>query len=84
LTQSFKVTFNFEQKYPSIYATLQVIQTNIFSEEGMMEVVLVCSVHKASMTVHELLECYSVVEEEQYDEDPRNVKIPETEGGQVV
>jgi hypothetical protein len=43
-------------------------------------VVLVCSAHKASMTVHELMECYNVAKEENDEEDPRNVQVPETEG----
>jgi len=40
-------------------------------EEGQVEIVPTCSVHKESMIVHELLECYNVIEEEK--EDPRNV-----------
>jgi hypothetical protein len=32
------------------------------------------------MIVHELLECYNVAKEEQDEEDPRNVQVPETEG----
>jgi hypothetical protein len=43
----------------------------IFSEEGMMEVVPVCSAHRAKMIVHELLECYNVAKEEHDEEDPR-------------
>jgi hypothetical protein len=29
-------------------------------EEGQVEIVPTCSVHKESLIVHELLECYSV------------------------
>jgi hypothetical protein len=36
------------------------------------------------MIVHELLECYNVVKEEHDEEDPRNVKVPETEGEHAV
>jgi hypothetical protein len=43
-----------------------------------MEVVLVCSVHKANMTIHDLLEYYNVAKEEHDEEDPRNVQVPET------
>jgi hypothetical protein len=49
-----------------------------------MEVALVCSAHKASMNFHELLECYNVSKEEHYEEDPRNVKVLETEGEHAV
>jgi hypothetical protein len=63
-----------------IDANLQAIRNNIFSEEGLMEVVPVCSAHRTSMKVHELLECYKVVQEDQDEEDPRNIQIPETKG----
>jgi hypothetical protein len=43
----------------------------------MMEVVPLCSAHKAKMTVQKLLECYNVTEEEYEEEDPRNVQVPE-------
>jgi hypothetical protein len=84
LVQRFKVTFNFEHKYPLIDAALQVIRTKIFSEEELIEVVPICSVHRASMIFHELLECYNVTKEEQGEEDTRNVQVPETEGKCVV
>jgi hypothetical protein len=61
LVQRFNVKFTFEHEYPLIDAVLRVIRTKIFSEEGSMEVVPVCSAHKASMIVHELLECYNVM-----------------------
>jgi hypothetical protein len=84
LVQRFRVTFTFEHETPTIDATLQVIQTKIFSEEGMMEVVPLCNTHKANIIVHELLECCNVDKEEQDEEDPRNLQVPETEGEQVV
>jgi hypothetical protein len=34
-----------------------------------MEVVLVCSAHRAKMSVHKLLECYNVAKEEHDEED---------------
>jgi hypothetical protein len=43
-----------------------------------------CSAHRASMTIHELLECYNVSKEEQDEEDPRNIQVPETEGEHIV
>ena len=43
-----------------------------------------CSAHRASMIVHELLECYNVAKEEQSEADPRNIQVPETEGERVV
>jgi hypothetical protein len=84
LTQRFKVTFTFEDESPLVDATLQAIRTRVFSEEGSMDVVPVCSVHRTSMTVHELLECYNVAQEDQDEEDPRNIQIPETEGKRAV
>jgi hypothetical protein len=45
-----------------------------------MEVVPVCNAHRASMTIHELLECYNVSKEEQDEEDTGNVHVPEIEG----
>jgi hypothetical protein len=47
-------------------------------------VVPVCSVHKANMIFHELLECYNVAKEEQDEEYPRNVQVPETGGERAV
>jgi hypothetical protein len=84
LIKRLKVTFPFEHEYPLVYATLHFIRNKIFSEEGSMEVVPVCSVHRDSMTIHKLLECYNVEKEEQDDEDPRNVKVPETEGEHII
>ena len=49
-----------------------------------MEVVPLCSAHKAKMIVQKLLECYNVKKEEYEDEDPRDVQIPKTEGTRVV
>jgi len=49
-----------------------------------MEVVPILDAHIASMTVHELLECYNVANEEHDEEDPKNVQVPETKGEQVV
>jgi hypothetical protein len=84
LVQRFKITFTFEHESPSIYVEIQAIQMKIFLEEGTMEVVLVCSVHKTKMIVHELLECYNVDKEEYDEEDPKNVQISKTKGEQVV
>jgi hypothetical protein len=51
----------------------------------LVELVPVCSTHRYSVTVGEVLHYYNVVEEDQEeDEDPINVKIPETEGECVV
>jgi hypothetical protein len=36
------------------------------------------------MTVHELVECYNFTEEYQEEEDPRNVKVPNTEGEHTI
>jgi hypothetical protein len=75
-----QTTFTFEHESPSIYATLQVIRTKIFSEVETMEVVPISSAHKANMSVHKLLEFYNVTKEEHEEEDPRNVQIPDTKG----
>jgi hypothetical protein len=42
-------------------------------EEGQVETIPTRSAHRESVTVHELLECYNVTEENQEEEDPRNV-----------
>jgi hypothetical protein len=84
LAQRFEVTFTFEHESPLTDATLQAIITNIFLEEGPMEVVPVCSAHIATMNFHELLECYNVAKEEHDEEDPINVELPETEGERGV
>jgi hypothetical protein len=39
LSQRFKATFTFEHEYLVVSVELKVIQTNIFLEEGLMEVV---------------------------------------------
>jgi hypothetical protein len=39
----------------------------------------VCTVHRDSMTIHELLECYNVAKEEKDEVDPRNVQVTKTE-----
>jgi hypothetical protein len=57
-----------------------MIKQKIFTEEESMEVISVCSTHNASMMVHKLLECYNVTQEDQDDEDPCNIQVPETEG----
>jgi hypothetical protein len=49
-----------------------------------MEVVPICNAHRASMTIHELLECYNVTKEENDEEDPMNVQVTETEGEHMV
>jgi hypothetical protein len=64
LIQRFKVTSTFELESPLLDATLQAIRSNIFLEERTMEAVPMCRVHRASMIVHELLECYNVAKEE--------------------
>jgi hypothetical protein len=47
-----------------------------------MEVVSMSSAHRANINVHELFEFYNVAKEEQDENDPRNVQVPETEGEQ--
>lgn len=72
-TRNFKVTFNCEVESPLADAALQVIRKFFFMEEGQVEILPTCSAHKESTTIHELLECYNVTEEDQEGEDPRNV-----------
>jgi hypothetical protein len=74
-----KVIFTFDHESLLLDAPLQAIRTKIFLEDGLMEVVSMCSAHITSMIVHELLECYNVVKEEQDEEDPRNMQISEIE-----
>jgi hypothetical protein len=42
------------------------------------------STPRVTATVEEVLHYYNVVEEDQEDEDPRNLQIPETEGEHAV
>jgi hypothetical protein len=42
------------------------------------------SIPKFSATVEEILNCYNVAEEDQENEDPKNLQIPETEGEHAV
>jgi hypothetical protein len=44
-------------------------------EEGQVEIVPTCSVHRESVTTHELLECYNITEDDKEEEDPRNVHV---------
>jgi hypothetical protein len=80
LTQRFKVAFTFENESPLIDAALQNIKTNIFLKGGPMEVVYMCSTHRASLKVHKLLEFYYVSGEDQDEEDPRDIQVLEIEG----
>jgi hypothetical protein len=84
LTHNFKVTFSFEDEAPSVDTTLQVIKDKIFASEDSIELVPVCSAHRSSVTVREVLECYNVIGEDQEDEDLRNLQIPKTEGEHTV
>jgi hypothetical protein len=84
LTHNFKVTFKFEDDTPSVDTTLQIIKTKIFTPEDSKIPAALCSAPKYSVTVQEVLECYNVVGEDQEDEDPRNLQIPETEGEHTV
>jgi len=45
LTQRLTVKFTFELESPLVYESLLVIRTNIFLEEGPMDVVPMCSAH---------------------------------------
>jgi hypothetical protein len=60
LTQRFKVTFTFEYESPLVDVALQSIRTMVFSEEGSMDVVPMCSVNRTSMKFHKLMEFYNV------------------------
>ena len=43
-----------------------------------MELISICNEHDASMTVHKLLECYDVTQEDQDNEDHRKIQVPKT------
>jgi hypothetical protein len=73
---NFKVTFNFEYDAPLVDTTLQIIKFNIFTSKELIELVPLCSVHRYFETIHEILECYNVVEEDQEDKHSRNLQIP--------
>jgi hypothetical protein len=55
-----------------------VIKKKFFVEEEAMELISVCNAHDASMTVHKLLECYDVTQDDQDNEDPRKIRVPKT------
>jgi hypothetical protein len=65
LTRNFKATFNFEVESPLVDAALQVINGKKIMEEGQVETIPTCSAHRESATIHDLLECYNVTEEDQ-------------------
>jgi phosphohistidine phosphatase SixA len=44
----------------------------------MMELVPVCSAHRAKMTVQKILECYNITKEEYEEDVPNNVQVLET------
>jgi hypothetical protein len=60
LTQRFNIKFTFEDESSLVDAALQAIRTRFFSEEGSMDVVPLCNVHRTSMIVHEILKFYHV------------------------
>jgi hypothetical protein len=60
----FKVSFYFDDEVPSIDTTLQVIKDNIFTLEELIELVPICSVHRTSTKVREVLECYNFIGED--------------------
>jgi hypothetical protein len=53
-------------------------------EEEHIEIIPACSVHRESAIVCELLECYNVTKDDQEEEDPINVQVPNTKGDRVV
>ena len=55
-----------------------MIKKKIFVEEEEMELISVCNAHDASMTVHKLLECYDVTQQDQDNEDPRKMQVQKT------
>jgi hypothetical protein len=73
LTQSFNTTSSFENELPLVDEYLMAIRNIIFSVETVVDVVPVCSEHRDSMTVHEIMECYKVGKEYQDEEDPTNI-----------
>ena len=70
MTQRFMVIFTFENESSLVDALLQAIRHKFFSGEESIEVISICSVHNASMKIHQLLECYNVSQENQNEEDP--------------
>jgi len=84
ITQRFKITFTFENESPLVDATLQAIRNKMFLVEKSVDVVPVCSMHRASMMIHEILEFYNVGKEYHNKEDPINIQIPDIEGERDV
>jgi len=63
LIQRFKIKIDFQNESPLVGASLQAIRNNIFSVEGLMDIVPVSSAYRSSMIVHEIMECYNVGKE---------------------
>jgi len=59
---------------------VRAFQKLIIQTSCQTYVVILCSAHRASMTVHEILEFYNVGKENHEEEDPRNIKYLKIRG----
>ena len=73
----FLLMFTFESEYPSIDQALEIIKTKIFDDCTLP----VYAQHDWDIQLEHALECYNFVEEPgDEDENPRSIKILESEG----
>lgn len=80
LKEGFLLTFSFEDKFLSMDEAIQEIKAIIFrTPKEPMEWIQ----PDWSTQLHHALECYNVTTQEE-EEDPRNIKILETEGHREV
>jgi len=80
LCEGFIMTFSFEDGFHCINEALQEVKATIFRilQDPLDLIQLEWATHLSHM-----LECYNITDEEE-DEDPRKINIPETEGHRKV
>jgi hypothetical protein len=80
MTQNFVTTFFFESQYPSVGQALQIFIHKIFEEASSLP--LEQDKDEWTAPLQKLQGCYNINDDE--DDDPRKVKIAETEGQRDV
>jgi hypothetical protein len=80
MTQKFVTTFLFDFQYPTVDQALQVVTQKVFEEAPSLP--LEQEEDEWIVPLHKFQGCYNINVIE--DDDPRNVKIIETEGQRDV
>jgi hypothetical protein len=73
MAKNLMVTFNFENNNPLIESTLWVLKNNIFASEDLLGSIPLYSMLRVTTTLEEVMHCYNVAKESQYEEDPRKL-----------